>query len=154
MTRPCTVCEMQMTCPKCHGEMRVYERSGVTVDQCTECRGIFLDRGELEKLFEAEANWNSRQAAAPPAAAAPPRPQQPPGGYPPPPPPPPPGGGYAAPPVHGGGYAAPPPAYGAPGYPAPAYGAQGGYHGHYRQRGHHGHYHNKRRKSFLNELFD
>ena len=38
-----------MTCPKCHGEMRVYERSGVTVDQCTECRGIFLDRGELER---------------------------------------------------------------------------------------------------------
>ena len=50
--------------------MRTYERSGVTVDQCTECRGIFLDRGELEKLFEAEANWN-RQQAAPPAAAAP-----------------------------------------------------------------------------------
>ena len=132
-----------MTCPKCHGEMRVYERSGVTVDQCTECRGIFLDRGELEKLFEAEANFNSRQAAGPP------RPQQPqPGGYAPPPPPP--GGGYA-----------PPPAYGQPGpgypAPAPAYGqgyAQPGYHGHYRQRGHHGHYHNKRRKGFLGELFD
>ena len=45
---------MQMTCPKCHGEMRQYERSGVMVDQCTECRGIFLDRGELEKLFDAE----------------------------------------------------------------------------------------------------
>lgn len=137
-----------MTCPKCHGEMRVYERSGVTIDQCTECRGIFLDRGELEKLFDAEANWNSRQASAPQAAAAPPRPQQP-GGYAPPPPP-----------AHGGGYAAPPPGYGqpAPGYPAPApaYGAagHGGYHGHYRQRGHHGHYHNKRRKGFLGELFD
>ena len=77
-----------MTCPKCHGEMRVYERSGVTVDQCTECRGIFLDRGELEKLFEAEANFNSRQAAAPPRPQ-----QQQPGGYAPPPPPP--GGGYA-----------------------------------------------------------
>jgi Zn-finger nucleic acid-binding protein len=121
--------------------MRVYERSGVTVDQCTECRGIFLDRGELEKLFEAEANWNSRQGAAPP------RPQQPPA----------PQGGYAPPPPqHGGGYAAPPPAYGAPvqhGYvaPVPAYGTHGGYHGHYRQ-GHHGHY--RRRKSFLNELFD
>jgi Zn-finger nucleic acid-binding protein len=135
-----------MTCPKCHGEMRVYERSGVTVDQCTECRGIFLDRGELEKLFEAEANWNSRQAAGPPPPQQPPRPAAPPGGYAPPPPP----------PMHGGGYAAPPPpAYGAPaahGYPAPAYGAHGGYHGHYRQHGHHGHY--RRRKSFLNELFD
>ncbi|MGY0004193.1 TFIIB-type zinc ribbon-containing protein, partial [Micromonospora sp. I033] len=46
---------MQLTCPKCHGEMRQYERSGVVIDQCGECRGIFLDRGELEKLFEAEA---------------------------------------------------------------------------------------------------
>ncbi|HEU4350214.1 MAG TPA: zf-TFIIB domain-containing protein [Actinoplanes sp.] len=138
---------MQMTCPKCRGEMRTYERSGVTIDQCTECRGIFLDRGELEKLFDAEANWN-RSQAAPPAAAAPPRPQ-PPGGYAPPP----------AAPGHGGGYAPPPPAYGQPaahGYPAPApaYGAPGGYHGHYRARGHHGHYQHKRRKSFLNELFD
>jgi uncharacterized protein len=144
---------MQMTCPKCHGEMRTYERSGVTIDQCTECRGIFLDRGELEKLFDAEANWNSRQASA--AQGAPPRPQQP-GGYAPPPPPPG-GGGYAAPPPPpGGGYAAPPPpAYGQPahGYPAPAYG--GGYHGHYRQHGgYHGHYRHGRRKSFLNELFD
>ena len=62
---------MQMTCPKCHGEMRVYERSGVTVDQCTECRGIFLDRGELEKLFDAEANWNSQHAGG--GAARPPQ---------------------------------------------------------------------------------
>ncbi|TDB82197.1 hypothetical protein E1091_18805, partial [Micromonospora fluostatini] len=38
-----------LTCPKCHGEMRQYERSGVVIDQCGECRGIFLDRGELEK---------------------------------------------------------------------------------------------------------
>ncbi len=143
-----------MTCPKCHGEMRVYERSGVTIDQCTECRGIFLDRGELEKLFDAEANYNSRQAPAP-QAAVPPRPQQP-GGYAPPPPPG--GGGYAPPPPPP--YGQPAPAYGqhAPGYPAgaPGYGAaaHGGHHGHYRQRGHHGHYSNKRRKGFLGELFD
>ncbi|MGI5247434.1 zf-TFIIB domain-containing protein [Dactylosporangium sp. CA-139066] len=46
-----------MTCPKCRGEMRQYERSGVTVDQCLECRGIFLDRGELERLMDAEQAW-------------------------------------------------------------------------------------------------
>ena len=46
-----------MTCPKCHGNMRQYERSGVTIDQCGECRGIFLDRGELEKLFEADRGF-------------------------------------------------------------------------------------------------
>ncbi len=151
MTPGCTVCEMQMTCPKCHGEMRVYERSGVTVDQCTECRGIFLDRGELEKLFEAEANYNSQQAPSRPGA--PPAPAAPQHGYAPPPPPPAHGGGGYAPP--------PPPGYGQPapgrGYPAaaPAYGQTPayGHHGHYRQgHGHHGHY--RRKKSFLNQLFD
>ncbi|GII21044.1 hypothetical protein Pme01_06410 [Planosporangium mesophilum] len=47
-----------MTCPKCMGQMRQYERSGVTVDQCAECRGIFLDRGELERLVDAEKTWH------------------------------------------------------------------------------------------------
>jgi uncharacterized protein len=47
--------------------MRQYERSGITVDQCTECRGIFLDRGELERLVDAETAYH----AAPPAAAPP-----------------------------------------------------------------------------------
>lgn len=31
-----------LTCPKCAGSMRAHERSGITIDQCTECRGIFL----------------------------------------------------------------------------------------------------------------
>lgn len=43
-----------MTCPKCRGAMRSYERNRVTVDQCSDCKGIFLDRGELERLTEAE----------------------------------------------------------------------------------------------------
>jgi uncharacterized protein len=43
-----------LTCPKCRGEMRTYERNGVLIDQCVECRGIFLDRGELEQLLDAE----------------------------------------------------------------------------------------------------
>jgi uncharacterized protein len=47
-----------MTCPKCMGQMRQFERSGITVDQCTECRGIFLDRGELERLLDAENSWH------------------------------------------------------------------------------------------------
>ena len=44
--------------------MRTYERSGVTVDQCTECRGIFLDRGELERLVDAEQGWQRSHPAA------------------------------------------------------------------------------------------
>lgn len=59
--------------------MRQYERSGVTVDQCTECRGIFLDRGELDRLIDVEDAWH--RGSAPPVAASPPQPppqQQPP----------------------------------------------------------------------------
>lgn len=61
----------QFTCPKCHGAMRSYERNGVTIEQCSECRGIFLDRGELEHLISAEARWMSAPAAAPAPAPAP-----------------------------------------------------------------------------------
>ncbi len=52
-----------MTCPKCQGEMRTYERNGVHVDQCAECRGLFLDRGELEKLIDAEAAFHTEPPA-------------------------------------------------------------------------------------------
>ena len=48
---------MSLQCPKCHAEMHQYERNGIVVDQCTECRGLFLDRGELEKLVSAENGW-------------------------------------------------------------------------------------------------
>ena len=43
-----------LVCPKCQGGMRAYERNGVTIDQCQECRGVFLDRGELDRLISAE----------------------------------------------------------------------------------------------------
>jgi uncharacterized protein len=46
-----------LTCPKCQGTMRSYERNGVTVDQCSECRGVFLDRGELERLIDQESSY-------------------------------------------------------------------------------------------------
>ena len=56
---------MELTCPKCHGTMRTYERNGVHVDQCADCRGIFLDRGELDRLIDAENAWHGAPAAAP-----------------------------------------------------------------------------------------
>ncbi|MDX2156270.1 MAG: zf-TFIIB domain-containing protein [Hyphomicrobiaceae bacterium] len=37
-------------CPVCRGEMREISRNGVLIDTCTQCRGVWLDRGELEKL--------------------------------------------------------------------------------------------------------
>jgi Zn-finger nucleic acid-binding protein len=61
---------MELICPKCRGTMRSYERSGITVDQCSECRGIFLDRGELERLVDAETAFHA-SAAAVPAPATP-----------------------------------------------------------------------------------
>lgn len=49
-----------LVCPKCQSPMRSYERNGVTVDQCTGCRGVFLDRGELERLVDAEGAYYER----------------------------------------------------------------------------------------------
>lgn len=58
----------------------MYERNGIHVDQCTECRGVFLDRGELEHLITAEAQWSAQQSQ-PPAPASPPQQSYPQGGY-------------------------------------------------------------------------
>ena len=44
--------------------MRVMERNGVTLERCTECGGIFLDRGELERLMRAEGEFNTRTYSA------------------------------------------------------------------------------------------
>jgi len=57
---------MSLLCPKCHNVMHQYERNGVLVDQCTECKGLFLDRGELEKLVAAESAWYGSQPQAEP----------------------------------------------------------------------------------------
>ena len=43
-----------MTCPACGGQLVELERSGVRVDACRNCRGVWLDRGELEKILERE----------------------------------------------------------------------------------------------------
>jgi Zn-finger nucleic acid-binding protein len=41
-----------MNCPRCHtAELVERDRDGVTIDVCNGCRGIWLDRGELEKLI-------------------------------------------------------------------------------------------------------
>jgi Zn-finger nucleic acid-binding protein len=42
-----------MKCPLCEVvELTVAERSGVEIDYCTSCRGVWLDRGELDKIIE------------------------------------------------------------------------------------------------------
>jgi Zn-finger nucleic acid-binding protein len=39
-------------CPKCNVNLLITERQGVEVDYCPECRGVWLDRGELDKIIE------------------------------------------------------------------------------------------------------
>ena len=51
-----------LLCPKCAVSMRVIERNGVTIERCPECGGIFLDRGELERLAQAENAYISTAA--------------------------------------------------------------------------------------------
>lgn len=49
-----------VSCPKCRGDLVVYERQGIVIDQCRDCRGIWLDRGELEHLIDLETRAASR----------------------------------------------------------------------------------------------
>jgi Zn-finger nucleic acid-binding protein len=83
-------------CPRCGAGLAMSERQGIEIDYCPQCRGVWLDRGELDKIIE-----RSGRDMAPP-------PQQ----------------SY-------------PQDHGHQGYGQPQHG-----------------YHKKRRKSFLEELFD
>lgn len=102
-----------MACPVDGATLVMSERSGIEIDYCPTCRGVWLDRGELDKIIER----NAADSAPPPQAAAP----------------------QPAPPQ-----APPPPQqpWGQPQHQQP-YGGYG-----------YGHKPHKRRKSFLEELFD
>jgi len=96
-----------MPCPVCKVALVMSDRQGVEIDYCPQCRGVWLDRGELDKIIE--------RAAAETAPPAPPVQQ--------------------APPPSAAGFI--PPGFG---HPQQGYG--------------HGYPYKKRRKSFLEELFD
>lgn len=51
-----------MKCPNCNVNLVMTDRNGVEVDYCPECRGVWLDRGELDKIIE-----RSTQYQQPPA---------------------------------------------------------------------------------------
>jgi len=131
-----------MNCPVCKtSELRMTDRSGVEIDYCPQCRGVWLDRGELDKIIERAAAYE--QPGAPAQApgmtpqAPPPPPQQPQPQVPPP----------------GSAYDQPPPQYGQP-YGQPGYRKKDDSDYKFRYPGSgHGHYPH-RRKSFLGELFD
>jgi uncharacterized protein len=62
-----------MKCPQCPETILVMtERQGVEIDYCPNCRGVWLDRGELDKLTErAATNGNAATASRPSEAASP-----------------------------------------------------------------------------------
>ena len=41
-----------MLCPVCNVDLMMSDRSGVEIDYCPKCRGVWLDRGELDKIIE------------------------------------------------------------------------------------------------------
>lgn len=41
-----------MHCPSCIVDLNITERQGVEIDYCPQCRGVWLDRGELDKIIE------------------------------------------------------------------------------------------------------
>ena len=115
-----------MLCPHCKVPLTITDRQGIEIDFCPNCRGVWLDRGELDKILDRSATMMPAQGAQP--------------GYPPPAP------GYAPQPQGGWRrhddddddddrrrY------YGQPGYGQPGYGQHG-----YRRK----------RESWLGDLFD
>lgn len=41
-----------MKCPNCNVNLVMTDRSGIEIDYCPDCRGVWLDRGELDKIIE------------------------------------------------------------------------------------------------------
>lgn len=56
-----------MNCPIDNSALVMSDRSGVEIDYCPQCRGVWLDRGELDKIIER----GSQQAAPAPQSAPP-----------------------------------------------------------------------------------
>jgi len=55
-----------MKCPSCEELLVMTERQGVEIDYCPKCRGVWLDKGELDKIIEkssaAESNQQLKQS--------------------------------------------------------------------------------------------
>ncbi len=64
-----------MPCPVCRVALVMSERQGVEIDYCPQCRGVWLDRGELDKIIERGTQENL--AAAPQAPVQAPQHQAP-----------------------------------------------------------------------------
>lgn len=63
-----------MKCPACDVTLVMSDRQGIEIDYCPQCRGVWLDRGELDKIIERSANL---APPAPTLQTPPPQYQQP-----------------------------------------------------------------------------
>jgi hypothetical protein len=54
-----------MKCPVCDVALSISSREGVEIDFCPQCRGVWLDRGELDKVIERAATSLAPTAAEP-----------------------------------------------------------------------------------------
>ncbi len=50
-----------MNCPVDSTELRMSDRQGVEIDYCPQCRGVWLDRGELDKILERSSTVAPRE---------------------------------------------------------------------------------------------
>jgi Zn-finger nucleic acid-binding protein len=56
-----------MSCPVCRVPLAMSERSGIEIDYCPQCRGVWLDRGELDKIIDRSAPETAPAALQSPA---------------------------------------------------------------------------------------
>jgi Zn-finger nucleic acid-binding protein len=114
-----------MQCPNDGAVLVMSERSGIEIDYCPTCRGVWLDRGELDKIIDRASNEFGTAPQSAPAAPSQPLPPQP---------------------------APPQPAYGQHSYDS---GNRGYDNRGYDNRGYdQGGYRKKKKESWLSELFD
>ncbi|MBD0255960.1 MAG: zf-TFIIB domain-containing protein [Cytophagales bacterium] len=50
-----------MQCPVCNVTLLMSDKNGIEIDYCPNCRGIWLDRGELEKIMERSGNHYAKR---------------------------------------------------------------------------------------------
>jgi Zn-finger nucleic acid-binding protein len=50
-----------MKCPNCEETLVMTERQGVEIDYCPKCRGVWLDKGELDKIIEKSVSTDANQ---------------------------------------------------------------------------------------------
>lgn len=75
MTRKTSV-TFRISCPRCNVILYPFTTSGIQVDFCTSCSGVWLDQGELEKLYGSWGIVDIENAAGEPSPDARPRPEQ------------------------------------------------------------------------------